>query len=115
MKNSRCFFQIRGRWHVLMNWQARSQPNDIAVMNPLSSKEVATLLSLQKEGYKDTSIFDRLFPPGPALPEKQKVSLPVSLLSKAQLAYVIEHKLTASLPSLRKMSKADLVSMLSRL
>lgn len=106
----RCFFQIQDRWYVLANWQARLHAGDVAVFRDMEADDVAALLALRDEGYDDAAIFDRLYPTPPVTPA---VSIPVDLLTKHQLAYLIEHALNCSLPSLKRLTKSDLTALLS--
>ena len=112
---TRCFLQIRGRWYGLMNWEARASRADAVVLRALSSEEVALFQSMQQEGFREAAIFAQLFPPHVAPVPAQVVPLPVALLTKVQLTYLIENRLGASLPSLKKMLKDDLMMLLGRL
>ena len=107
--------QIKGRWYALMNWQARDSRADSVVLRALSCEEVASFLSMKQAGLREAAIFAQLYPP-PVVPVPlQDVRLPVALLTKTQLAFLIENRLGASLPSLKKMHKEDLVMLLGRL
>ena len=115
MMPTRCFLQIRGRWYALMNWKARASRADTVVFQALSSEEVALFQSMQREGFMEAAIFAQLYPPHVAPAPAQEVRLPVALLTKVQLAYLIENRLEASLPSLKKMLKDDLMMLLDQL
>ncbi len=112
---TRCFLQIRGRWYALMNWKARASRADTVVFRALSSEEVALFQSMQREGFREAAIFAQLYPPQVVPSPAQEVRLPVALLTKVQLAYLIENRLGGSLPSLKKMHKDDLMMLLDRL
>ncbi len=115
MMPTRCFLQIRGCWYALMNWKARASRADAVVFRALSSEEVALFQSMQREGFREAAIFAQLYPPHIAPVPAQQVRLPVALLTKVQLTYLIENRLGASLPSLRKMEKGDLMMLLHTL
>ena len=115
MMPTRCFLQIRGRWYALMNWEARASRADAVVLRALSSEEVALFQSMQREGFREAAIFAQLFPPHVAPVLAQEVQFPVALLTKVQLTYLIENRLGASLPSLKKMQKDDLMMLLHTL
>ena len=115
MMPTRCFLQIRGRWYALMNWKARASRADTVVFRALSSEEVALFQSMQREGFREAAIFAQLYPPQVVLAPAQEVQLPVALLTKVQLTYLIENRLGASLPSLKKMGKDDLMMLLHTL
>lgn len=115
MTPTRCFLQVRGRWYALMNWRVRLSGADAVVLRALSCEEEASFQSMKREGVEEAAIFDRLYPPQRAPAPVQEVWLPVALLTKAQLAYLIENRLRAPLPSLAKMRKDDLMLLLGRL
>jgi len=98
-----------------MNWQARASRADAVVLRALSSKEVALFQSMQREGFREAAIFAQLYPPHVAPAPAQEVRFPVALLTKMQLTYLIENRLGASLPSLKKMQKDDLMMLLHTL
>lgn len=111
----RCFMEIQGRWYALMNWQARGGRTDSVVLKPLTPREVATYQAMKQSGFIEPAVFAQLYPPEIETTPIKEVVLPVALLNKAQLIYLIENKLTASLPSLVKMDQEDLVILLGRL
>ena len=115
MTPTRCFLQIKGRWYALANWKARASRADTVVLRALSSEEEVLFQSMRQAGLREAAIFAQLFP-RPVLPAPaQDVRLPVALLTKMQVAYLIENWLGASMPSLMKMHKHDLMMLLARL
>ena len=115
MMSTRCFLQIRGRWYALLNWRARASRADTVVFRALSPEEAALFQSMQREGFREAAIFAQLYPPHVAPAPAQEVRFPVALLTKMQLTYLIENRLGASLPSLKKMQKDDLMMLLDQL
>ena len=115
MTPTRRFLQIRGRWYALMNWKARAGSTDTVVLRALSSEEAASLETMKQAGLREAAIFAQLYPPPVVPTPAQEVRLPVALLTKMQLTYLIENQLGAALPSLKKMHKKDLVMLLARL
>lgn len=112
---ARCFLQIRGRWYAVMNRQARNAPADAVVLRPMTLHEVEAYQTMKRGGFLEAAIFAQLYPPQTALPVVREVVLPVTMLTKTQLSYLIENKLGAALPSLQKMHKDDLVCLLGQL
>ena len=115
MMSMRCFMQIKGRWYALMNWQARGGRTDSVVLRPLTPREVETYQAMKQNGFVEAAVFAQLYPPQIETVPVHEVILPVALLNKSQLIYLIENKTNASLPSLVKMDKEDLVMLLGRL
>ena len=111
MLPERCFFLIKDQWYVLMNWRARSRPTDAVLLQALSSDEIETYFALQRAGHDDADIFNHMYPPQYVHDIERDVPIPMHLLTKAQLAYVIEHKLSQPLPSLTRMRRDDLQSL----
>ncbi len=112
---SRCFLQVGGRWYALMNWRARGTRADTVALRPMMPREVETYETMKQLGYVEAAIFAQLYPPDDESNPVQEVVVPTSLLNKAQLVYLVEHKLNVSLPSLGKMDKEDLMRLLERL
>ena len=115
MTSTRCFLQIRGRRYALMNWKARLRRTDAFILRVLSPHEEALFQSMKRDGVEEATIFTHLYSPPVVPAPAQEVRLPVALLTKAQLTYVIENKLGVSMPSLKKMHKVDLTMLLDRL
>lgn len=115
MTPPRCFLQIRGRWFALMNWQARSTRADSVVLRALNSDEEALLLSWKQADLDEAYIFARLFPPSAEETFTRNVSLPITMLTKTQLSYLIENKIGVTIPSLKHMKKEDLMRLFGRL
>ena len=111
----RCFMQIQGRWYALMNRQARGARTDTVVLRPMAPRQVETYQAMAQSGFIDAAIFAQLFPPDVASKPAKDVVVPITLLNKSQLVYLIENKLSTSLPSLMKMDKDDLMMLLGRL
>ena len=112
---TRCFLQVGGRWYALMNWHARGTRADTVALRPMMPREVETYETMKQRGYVEAAIFAQLYPPGVEPKPVREVVVPVVLLNKAQLVYLIEKKLSISLPSLGKMDKEDLMRLLGRL
>ena len=70
---------------------------------------------MKQEGVAEVDIFARLYPPQIVPAPVQEVCLPIALLTKRQLAYLIENRLGTALPSLKKMHKDDLMGLLHQL
>ena len=107
--------QVQGRWYALMNWRAQGTRTDAVVLRPLSPREEETYQSLKRDGFVEAAIFAQLYPPQCEPIALQDVIVPVALLQKVQVAYLIENKLGVTLPSLSGMDKEDLVRLLGRL
>ena len=108
---------------ALENWEAayllteegdaklRMLPSMAKAAFATGENEQARLYARKKdEGLSDSRIFSLLFP-APTRPPRA-VSVDVEILNKKQLIALIEQKLGASLASLAKLNKADLVEML---
>ena len=111
----RCFIEIKGRWYALMNWQARAGRTDNVVLRPMTTRDVERYRSMKADGFIEAAIFAQLYPPQFNATPVKDVVLPVTLLNKSQLIYLIENKLRVCLPSLKKMDREDLVTLLGRL
>ena len=98
-----------------MNWRVRASRADTVVLQALTFEEEALFESMKHDGLREAAIFAQLYPPHIEPTSLQDVVLPVALLNKSQLIYLIENKLSAPLPSLLKMDKQDLVMLLGRL
>ena len=107
--------QIQGSWYALMNRQARKTRTDSVVLRPMTPREVEAYHSMKQSGFVEAAIFAQLYPPNSETTPAQEVVVPITLLNKSQLVYLIENRLRAPLPSLAKMDKKDLVMMLGRL
>ena len=107
--------EIRGRWYALTNRDARRTGTDTVVLRPMTPREVETYQSMKQSGFVEAAIFAQLYATQPEPAQVQDVIVPVALLNKKQLAILIENKLSASLPSLKKMDVEDLVRLLGRL
>ena len=112
MPPTRCFFQISGQWYALMNWQAQVSTGDAVVFQVLSPHDVEIMHMLRQQGMNEPRIFSRLFPPRALQHRSPLVRVPISLLTKAQLVHVITHRLGTHLPSLIRMRKSDLQTLL---
>ena len=115
MPPPRRFMQIQGRWYALMNWRVQGTRTDTVVLRPMTAREVETYHTMQQSGFVDAAIFAQLYPPLQEPEPIQDVVVPISLLHEAQLAFLIENKLSISLPTLTKMDKEDLVRLFGRL
>ena len=115
MTSTHCFMQIQGRWYALMNRQARKKRTDSVVLRPMTPRDVETYHAMKRNGFVEAAIFAQLYPPDIEQEPVREVVVPITLLNKAQLVYLIENKLSGRLPSLIKMDKEDLVMMLGRL
>ncbi len=113
--STRCFIEIKGRWHALVNWQAHGARTDTVVLRPMARCDVERYQTMKQSGFVEAAIFAQLYPPHIEPASLQDVVLPVALLNKSQLIYLIENKLSVPLPSLKKMGKEDLVMLLGRL
>ena len=98
-----------------MNWRAQKDHADTVVLRPMTSREVEVYRTMKQGGFAEAAIFAQLYPPQIESAPKQDLNVPVALLNKLQLVYLIEHKLGVSLPSLKKMEREDLVRLLGRL
>ena len=97
-----------------LNWNDRARGNRI-FGRYLGEEEIKQLRALRELEYTDREIFVHFHPdiirerkPTP-VPDEQQVAIPLTMLSKEQLVYVIEKKLGEQLPSLAQASEDDLI------
>ena len=105
--------EINGRLYAVLNWQSRRDNEDVLVAAPLTGRQVRSYRALLRKGLTETQIFDRLFPQ----PEKPagKLEVDVDMLTKKQLAELACRALGLKLPSMEKMSKKDLATLVVKL
>ncbi|MFQ5569778.1 MAG: hypothetical protein ACE5G0_08880 [Rhodothermales bacterium] len=95
----------------MMNWKARRETVDAVVLSALSSEEADTYLALKQAGVDEAAIFNRMYPSRGRHWAREEVHVPIVLLNKTQLAYLIETRLCTSLPSLNRLRKQDLMTL----
>lgn len=99
------------------NWNTRN-PGGRIYGRYLSQREVAQLRAMRDLEYSDREIYVKFHPEvleAPARPqERERVEIPLEMLNKEQLAWVIEKKLGLEMPSLKGMDEHDLIKLFRR-
>jgi hypothetical protein len=100
------------------NWNTR-HPGGRIYGRYLDEDDIAKLRAMRELSFSDREIYVRFHPevlePRPPAPPAEQVSLPVEMLDRRQLAWVIERKLGLTMPSLGEMNEQDLIQLFRRL
>lgn len=109
-----------GRILEWLNWNDRARGKRI-FGRYLDADDVKQLRAMRELEYTDREIFVHFHPdiirerkPTP-VPDEEQVAIPLTMLSKEQLVYVIEKKLGEQLPTLAQASEADLITLFRRI
>ena len=105
------FTKTDGKVKAILNWRTRAKEDALILSDTLDTEEMALFYELKSSGEDEESIFDRIFPPHNPGQGPLQVTIAVDQLTKAQLAYLIEKEMQSTLPSLKKMSKEDLLKL----
>ena len=108
----RIFQQVPdGRLLAIRNWRQRDHTDDALIAVPLEPNELSRYQELKRRGVGDEEIFDTLFPN----PIRERVSLSIDHLTKAQLLMLIRQMVGTDLGTLDRMSQSDLATLLRSL
>jgi hypothetical protein len=62
------FSEVDGKLYAVLNWDARSRNEDVAVLRYLNEDEASAYREHKSQGLSDTTIFKIMFPPPPVDP-----------------------------------------------
>lgn len=109
-----------GRILEWLNWNDRARGKRI-FGRYLDADDVKQLKAMRELDYTDREIFVHFHPdiirerkPTP-VPAEEQVAIPLTMLSKEQLVFVIEKKLGEQLPSLAQASETDLITLFRKI
>jgi len=109
-----------GRVLEWLNWNDRARGKRI-FGRYLEGDDIKQLRAMRELEYTDREIFVHFHPdiireqkPTP-VPLPEEVAIPLTMLSKEQLVFVIEKKLGEKLPSLAEASEGDLITLFRRI
>ena len=109
-----------GRVLEWLNWNDKARGKRI-FGRYLDSDDVKQLRAMRELEYTDREIFVHFHPdiirerkPTP-VPSEEEVAIPLTMLSKEQLLFVIEKKLGEELPSLAEASEEDLITLFRKI
>ena len=109
-----------GRVLEWLNWNDRARGKRI-FGRYLDADDIKQLRAMRELEYTDREIFVHFHPdiirerkPTP-VSDPEQVAIPLTMLSKDQLVFVIEKKLGEQLPSLAEASEADLITLFRKI
>ncbi|MGH1362692.1 MAG: hypothetical protein ACRBF0_03990 [Calditrichia bacterium] len=102
-----CFLEYDGIVKVIINPSGQSDEDNAVIIRTLNTAETEQYCLLVEEGYSEDTIFEEMFPEyTDALNEE--VETESKPATKSDLAKSIRDRIGKQLPSLEKMTKADL-------
>jgi hypothetical protein len=108
-----CFLNINGTVHAIVNWRSRSHKDDVIIGCRLTKAQEAQYAQMKGQGAGEAAICDRLFPQSVLPRSRPTVRIDIDVLTKGQLLQLIRERIGKPLPTLEKVSRLDLKSILA--
>lgn len=123
MTTNKIFFKSGGKVKAILNWQTMKNGDALLLSDTLDTEHMNLYEGFKELGKDDQFIFEKFFSPQKTkkllLASKKvdtlEVTIEIEQLTKSQLTYLIEREIKAALPTLKKMSKEDLVTLFLKL
>ena len=120
---NKIFFKSSGKVKAILNWQTMKNGDALLLSDTLDTEHLNLYEGFKELGKDDQFIFEKFFSPKKTkkllLASKKvdtlEVTIEIEQLTKSQLTYLIEREIKAALPTLKKMSKEDLVTLFLKL
>ena len=119
------FTKADGKVKAILNWRTRKDGDILLLSDTFNNEDMTLYHDLKDLGEDDQFIFDTFFPSKETtklIAESEKesgdkrvgtleVTINIEQLTKPQIAFLIQREMKTLLPSLKNMSKEDLVKL----